>query len=385
MSCPGVPFVTPAPRSLRVLALVLACASAAALSACGGGSKSSDNGSGSGTAPPPAAAPNTLSRTPTIANGGALYELQLSTDGGSTWTTVDTGVSGYGHFTTSSCKGSGSKALCIAGGAQGSTFAAGGVVVVSADGGATWTIPTLPLSPYAQVLGVDCAGAGTTGVCAAGGFYEDSGTPFLIASSDGGATWQLQTPLESEACFFATGCQPNTPGSTWPTYFTIQSVPISGQAAITGISCFGSAPNASCYASALSYSGLDYPFVLTSTDGLASSWNVATGLPQTQRETFLGIACAPVGTSTTCVAVGQVGTGTNESGTSAPVIWLSADAGVTWTQAAVPTPPAARAWYSAASYTGSGSSVVWTVTGTATASDSRTITATSTDGGKTWN
>ena len=311
----------------------------------------------------------------------------MSTDGGATWTTANTGVAGNGHFVTSSCKGSGASAVCIAGGAQGGTFTAGGVVVVSTDGGATWTIPALPTGPYAQVLGVDCAGAGATAVCAAGGFYEDSGNPFLLASSDGGATWQPQTPTETEACFFATGCQPVTPGSTWPPYYTIQAVPISGQAAITGISCFGSSPNVSCYASALSYLGLDYPFVLTSTDGRASTWNVATGVPQTQREIFLGIACAPVTTSTTCVAVGQVGTGANESGTLAPVIWLSTDAGVTWTQKATPNPPSASAWYNAVSYTGSGAGIVWTVTGTASvsASSSPTITATSTDGGNTWN
>ena len=313
--------------------------------------------------------------------------MQLSTDGGATWTTANTGVAGNGHFVTSSCKGSGSSAVCIAGGAQGGSFTAGGVVVVSTDGGATWTIPALPTNAYAQVLGVDCAGAGATAVCAAGGFYEDSGNPFLLASNDGGATWQLQTPVETEACFFATGCQPVTPGSTWPPYYTIETVPISGQAAITGISCFGSSPNVSCYASALSYLGLDYPFVLTSTDGHASTWSVATGVPETQREIFLGIACAPVTTSTTCVAVGQVGTGANESGTLAPVIWLSTDAGVTWTQKAIPNPPSASAWYNAVSYTGTGSSIVWTVTGTASisASSSPPITATSTDGGNTWN
>jgi hypothetical protein len=336
-------------------------------------------------APPPATAQATLSRTPAIPANSPLYELQLSTDGGSTWSTVNTGITGLGNFTTSSCKGTGSSAVCIAGGSRGGMFTDGGAIVVSIDGGATWTIPTLPVGAYSKVLGVDCTGAGATAVCAAGGFYEDSGNPFLVASSDGGATWQLKAPMATEACFIGS-CQAFAPGTTWPDYYQIETVPLTGQAAITGISCLGSPPSASCYASALSYAGLDYPIVLTSTDGAANNWTLAGGVPATQREIFLGIGCAPVASSVTCVAVGQLGTGANGGSTEVPVIALSTDGGVTWTFQNPPAPPSDSAWYSAVTHTGSGANIVWTATGTAYVQGSGqvTITATSSDGGATW-
>ena len=70
-----------------------------------------------------------------------------------------------------------------------------GAFAATEDGGATWRLPSAPLSPY-NLRAVGAAAAGEVGWVAG-----DFGT--LLRSADGGVTWQ-PTPLGRAANYLAT-------------------------------------------------------------------------------------------------------------------------------------------------------------------------------------
>lgn len=117
--------------------------------------------------------------------------IVVSNDGGVTWTlrSASNGI-GSGSLRSVSCS---TATQCTAVGANiagESDPTVSGIAVETTDGGATWQTETLP-SGTAAVDEVAC----TTGSqCFAGGFNDASGQAAAFAtSSDGGSTWSSQS------------------------------------------------------------------------------------------------------------------------------------------------------------------------------------------------
>lgn len=111
----------------------------------------------------------------TTASGAAL--VMRTTDAGSSWHQVNTGVSGSG-LNAVACEGA---TACVAGGAA-------GTVLQTADGGSTWTIDAPDATGRGDFTSIACPSATQCFAVSNGG---SGGT--LEESSDGGTTWQTST------------------------------------------------------------------------------------------------------------------------------------------------------------------------------------------------
>lgn len=107
--------------------------------------------------------------------GGSLGVMFLSNDGGSNWHELDAAFT-QNNFAAISCSGS---TFCVAVG--GNTDAATLFIAVTHDGGATWTLPRVPVDD--SLTGVSCP---STTVCVAVGLNAN-----VASTTDGGATWRV--------------------------------------------------------------------------------------------------------------------------------------------------------------------------------------------------
>jgi len=107
--------------------------------------------------------------------GGSLGVLFRSTDGGQTWSELDSAVT-RNNFAAISCAGD---RFCVAVG--GSTDAATLFIAVTHDGGSTWTLPRVPVDD--SLTAVSCY---STTVCMAVGLNAN-----VVTTTDGGATWRV--------------------------------------------------------------------------------------------------------------------------------------------------------------------------------------------------
>lgn len=138
--------------------------------------------------------------------------LAASTDGAVTWgTKVISGLPATGYFNSASCTGS-SNAICIAAG-QDLTGSSPPLLAVSTDDSATWavtSIPGLPASGYFNRA--SCVGSGLSAICIAVGF-NSTGTqpPLLVISTNGGMTWSVPTisGLPANGEFYSASCTYN--------------------------------------------------------------------------------------------------------------------------------------------------------------------------------
>lgn len=122
--------------------------------------------------------------------------LAASTDGGNTWSKrTIVGAPSTGDLYGATCTGSGSTAICFAAGGKGSFRQNPPLLVGTTDGGTTWGVTTIKNNPSAgYFIGTKCTGTGTTAVCVAGGEDFTGTSPALLAAStDGGVTWSTQT------------------------------------------------------------------------------------------------------------------------------------------------------------------------------------------------
>ena len=272
-------------------------------------------------------------------------------------------------------------------GTYGVSSTGGPAVVRSTDGGVTWSVPAIPVSGVQDMLGVSCTGTGASAVCAAGGMDLSTASSFLLVSTDGGASWQNRTLDIAMICYGGVICYPQSPtvppAGTPTSLYTVVLQSAQAASALTGVSCVGTAPNVSCYAAGASYAGLDHPLVFVSNDDTLTNW-IAAPIAMTDRKLLDAIGCAAVNASITCVATGHFIDPTGSA--QAPTIDVSMDGGATWASLNSPTPPYVSAQYTTVSSTGSGSSIVWTLSGTAwsPATGGINISATSTDGGASW-
>ena len=120
-----------------------------------------------------------------------------SIDGGRTWShswlpSVGTGISSVSGLSCADalqCVGVGIETR----GTNGNRT--GGFIVTTSDGGATWTVQTSPATAAMFLGSVSCA---TTQDCWAGGLDTDQKTGTMIATQDGGKSWSpVQIPPTS--------------------------------------------------------------------------------------------------------------------------------------------------------------------------------------------
>jgi hypothetical protein len=181
----------------------------------------------------------------------ALPLINQSSDGGSTWSTINvpniaaTGTQGV--FYGASCTGSGSSAICAAVGddTELSPTTAKPILAVTVDGGATWVKKTSGLPTTGVLRSVSCSGSGATAVCVAVGFKNPGEAPLIIQSTDGGVTWSEPTAAAG--------------------------LTTSGE--FSSVSCRGEGVTAICVAGGEDYSGTQPPMYVQTIDG-GSTWTI---------------------------------------------------------------------------------------------------------------
>ena len=262
-------------------------------------------------------------------NDGAVIEA--TTDGGTTWSPES--VPGAANvLNVISCPTASDCVAVGAGYVPGGVLTHPGVVVVTTDGGTTWTTPNLPGATTA-LYGVSCP---TASDCFA---VSANGGGSVVATTDGGTTWNRQKlpstvqDLTSISCPTASNCwaggygfgvnlvvSTTTSGNTWAA-----QTPPSGYAFLGVVSC---AAATDCWASAVNEVGSPVPTVAATTDGTTWTAQSLTGTSDVD-----GISCT---SSSDCFIVGDsivVSTsGLDATGTASS----TTDGGGTWNGATVP-------------------------------------------------
>lgn len=331
-------------------------------------------------------------------SGPAL--LAVSTDGGNTWAIPTiTGAPADGRYFGTSCTGSGSNAICTAGGRD-VTGSSPPLIVVSTDGGTTWESKSISGAPFAgNIFSISCTGSGSNAVCAGAG-SDVTGTtpPLLVVSTDGGSTWTRKaiTGDTTNGSFNAASCTGSgssaictaagtdnigiSPyvavstdgGNTWARK-SISGIGIN--AIFNATSCTGSGTSAICIAAGYN-SSTSESVIAVSTDG-GNTWaeKPVTGSPIEGR--YLATSCTGSGANAICTAAGE------DSDANLPLLAVSTDGGNTWATKTVTGMPASGA-FRATSCTGSGSSAICIAAGEDDTGSTAPLLAISTNGGNTW-
>lgn len=276
--------------------------------------------------------------------------LAVSTDGGSNWAVKSVaGVPINGVFSAASCTGSGSTAICTAAG-QDHTGSQPPLLAVSVDGANTWTVKSITgLPTNGSFAAASCTGSGSTAICtAAGQDLTGSQPPLLAVSTDGGNTWAVKT---------------------------VPGIPVTGL--YTAASCTGTGSTAVCTAAGRSAGGSPSPLLAVSTDG-GNTWAVksVTGIPISGY--FFGTACTGSGSTAICTAAGA-----DTTISSSPLVAVSTNGGNTWAVKSITGAPANGYFYST-SCTGTLSTAVCTAAGGDNTGTSPPLLVISADGGNTW-
>jgi photosystem II stability/assembly factor-like uncharacterized protein len=277
--------------------------------------------------------------------------LLSSKDGGTTWAVKSVSdLTKDGYFNATSCTGSGSSAICTAVGHDWTGNPA--PLVVSNDGGNTWTLKSVPnLSTHSEFNATSCTGSGSSAICTAAG-KDGAGEfpPLLAVSNDGGGTWAIKSVAGL----------PQTLGT------------------FKASSCTGSGSTAICTAVGRGIGDVSPPYLAVSTDG-GTSWALKSvpGLPE--HGGFNSISCTGSESSAVCVAAGQAGTGKNP-----PLLVVSQDGGNTWTMQSLPDLQGSGE-FDAVSCKGSGSTAICTASGVDLSDNSQLpLIVMSNDSGLTW-
>ncbi len=150
-------------------------------------------------------------------SGPAL--LAASVDGGITWAAPSvTGAPTFGAYSSTSCTGSGSTAICTAAGQNGVTGAP--MLAVSTNGGISWAIQAVAGAPAAgNYNSTSCTGSGSTAICTAAGQDTVTNFPLLAVSTDGAKTWAVIPVVSSPGSFIGTGASRSFLNDLYPTSF----------------------------------------------------------------------------------------------------------------------------------------------------------------------
>jgi hypothetical protein len=329
--------------------------------------------------------------------------IAVSNDGGNTWATKAVpALTTAGVFNTTSCTGSGTNTVCVA---AGRSFAGPGpaILAVSTDRGNTWAQATVsgPGLPTSGTLrGASCTGSGTTAICVVAGNDLNTSLPYLIVSNDGGTTWTIKTITgtptngfySSVSCIgsgstaiCAAAGQDLTGagtllsvstdgGNTW----TIKLVTgIAAGGTFNSISCSGTGATTIC--AVVGADAANVPTLAVSTDGTAS-WasKSVTGIPA--NGTFSSVSCSGSGAAVVCTAAGR-----NNTGVNPPLLASSVDGANTWSVKPVSGGITPIGFFNATKCVGTGTSAVCIAMGTDNStSPTPPIIAVSIDGASTW-
>lgn len=315
--------------------------------------------------------------------------LYQSTDGGVNWSASNTGITNPGIFRATSCSGTGSSALCVAAGQDGTTGFPW--LYQSVDGGVNWSAAPTGITSPGQFNATSCSTSGSTTICTVVGQVVanlSSALPIIYQSTDRGISWSaVSTGIEDQGNFFATSCS----GTTCATVGAFENIPllsvsvdqgtnwsavptISYKGFFSASSCSGSGSNALCTAAGYEFNtGL--PLLYQSTDG-GNSWNAApTGI--TARGYFTATSCSGQVTTGLCTAAGF------DSVTNLPLLFQSTNGGSNWS--AVPTGISIiSSIFLATSCSGTGSNALCTAAGGYGITQAPLLYQ-STNGGSSWN
>lgn len=273
--------------------------------------------------------------------------LASSINNGQTWSipTISS-LPVNGNFNVTSCSYSGTNSPCVAAGRDNAGLVP--LLVASTDSGSTWAIKSISGLSSVNVTfeGAGCAGRGVTGICVVSGRINTTSAPLLVQSTDGGATWSQVTT-------------------------TTPALPATGR--IRSSSCTGSGSTALCVAAGVD-NGTGAPLLVQTTDGGANWTRITSTTPALPASgDFFGTSCTGTGSSAICVASGATG--------SAPLLVITVDGGASWTRVTGSPLPVSGYFDYPPSCTGSGSSAVCAVVGTASNTPLLVVTS---NGGSTW-
>lgn len=330
--------------------------------------------------------------------------LVMSRNGGMTWSkqNID-GLTTFGIFFATSCTGNGSAGVCIAAG-QDLTGSQAPLLVTSTDGGTTWQlaiISGLPESGFFSGANCSITNDATTTCMVVGQDLTGSQPPLLVTSTDGGVTWSKRSipGLTSKGFFNSASCLDNSGvcvvtgqdatgtlapllikssdgGATWNIQ-TVQGLPSSGY--FSGVSCSGTRTTGVCAAAGYDLTGTQPPLLVTSTDG-GNTWSTQRIAGLTNNGYFNGVSCSGNAGAGICIAVGQ-----DLTNAEAPLLVKSIDGGKTWNiQNIITNIPASGSLYGA-SCLGNGSAQDFCfAAGQDATGNQPPLLVVSTNGGATW-
>lgn len=275
-----------------------------------------------------------------LTSGDAL--LLLTTDGGSTWSRP-LSPRGQGSYAGSSCTGDGGGAICAIVGKSTATTPQKAYVAVY--NGNNWTTPLIDNLPDGgEFATVSCTGSFSQAICVAAG----GGT--VVLSKDGGLSWtkaSIGGIAEGSVTLTSSSCTGENVGAictiagkdialdrplvvvfnntnnvtTWSVKTNLFG--ISGQFNTTSCTGFGNA--ARCIVAGNSASGT--PWLAQSSTG-GSTWTPTTFASMPSNGVFNGSNCLGSGTSAICTAVGRDDTTTSV----APLLVQSSNGGSSWSK-----------------------------------------------------
>lgn len=266
----------------------------------------------------------------------------MTTDGGGNWAipTIP-GMTNNGFFTSNSCSGAGATSICLAVGADLSTGKP--LLALTNNGGSSWIVPTISgLPDIGSFSSASCTGAGTNAVCVAAGADMVTGAPLLVSTMDGGNNWTINhiPNLTTEGSFFSTSCIGSTcmaVGTDLATgapllvltnnktvNWTIPTISgLSNFGSLYAVNCTGTT-QVTCLAVGESLDTGAPLLVLTTNNGATWSLpaNTITGL--TSFGALYATQCLQSNGRVTCTASGT------DLNSGAPLLLITQDTGATW-------------------------------------------------------
>ncbi|MDI1352006.1 MAG: hypothetical protein PSV35_04435 [bacterium] len=221
--------------------------------------------------------------------------LYQSINGGITWSLVTT-TNNPGYFQATSCSGTGKTAICVAVGQDVSNNGTP-LLYQSTNGGNTWTAVTT-INSSGIFKSASCTGTGNTAVCTAVGFLgfdEQSGTPLLYQTTNGGLTWNSVSTTSDLAVFNAS-------------------------------SCTGAGETSLCTAVGQN-SQTNIPLLYQSTNG-GITWNSVT--TTLEAGTFNATSCTGTGSTALCTAVGDYVGKNGSQALNGTLLYQSSNGGASW-------------------------------------------------------
>ena len=239
--------------------------------------------------------------------------LVQSQDGGKTWNAISNDSTtpfstSAGSFNEISCTGTGSNAMCIAGGQDATNpFLEDPLLVETTNGGNSWSVVANQAIPRftsqgGLILGVSCALNKGSTLCVAGGGAYATNDSLFVESQDNGQSW---IPA---------------PGAALPQGTIMNTIACTGDAS-TAAMCVDTGATLPSYA----------PVVVETQDG-GNTWeNVKVpAFPSGYTINLISAQCTGSGTTARCIIGGTAVLPRSNPSMMIPLSIISTDGGTTW-------------------------------------------------------